>query len=183
MKEIPANCVLNKGVTGCGATTLAIKQNRSTIIAVPFVGLVKNKMEQNPELLGIYGEGDKTEEIREYVNSHPIIKVAVTYDSLNKVTTALSELDLSPYQGFHLVIDEYHLLLNSYSFRSNAIHSLLEEAKRFKDVTYISATPLEKDLWPEALKHLPEYRIEWPDTKQVSIRSYKVNRPLDYMAR
>ena len=40
MTEIPVNCVFNKGVTGCGATTLAITQPGNTIIAMPYVGLV-----------------------------------------------------------------------------------------------------------------------------------------------
>ena len=57
MTEIPANCILNKGITGCGATTLAIRQAGHTIIAMPFVGLIKNKEYQHSEVLGIYGSG------------------------------------------------------------------------------------------------------------------------------
>ena len=54
MAEIPTNCVLNKGITGCGATTLAIEQPRSTIIAMPFVGLVESKAHKHKDvLLGI----------------------------------------------------------------------------------------------------------------------------------
>ena len=68
-KEIPSNCILSKGVTGSGATTLAIKQAGHTIIAMPFVGLIDNKTAQHSELLGIYGKGDKTQEIQEYTRS------------------------------------------------------------------------------------------------------------------
>ena len=39
MEEIPANCILSKGTTGCGATTLATVQNTPTLIAMPFVEL------------------------------------------------------------------------------------------------------------------------------------------------
>ena len=66
MERIPENCVLSKGTTGCGATTLATEQDSPTIIAAPFVELIRNKAAQYPEndngrpvLLPIYGEGDK----------------------------------------------------------------------------------------------------------------------------
>ena len=107
MKEIPANCVLNKGVTGCGATTLAIKQPGHTIIAVPFVGLIKNKVAQHgDEILGICESGDKTEEIRQYLQGHPTVKILTTYDSLPKVSRILVSLGIDPYSDYHLVVDE-----------------------------------------------------------------------------
>ena len=107
MTEIPTNCVLNKGITGCGATTLAIQQSGHTIIAVPFVGLIQNKVHQHGDtLLGIYGEGDKTNEIADYIASHPIIKIMTTYDSLPKVCRILSKLGINPCEETHVVIDE-----------------------------------------------------------------------------
>lgn len=54
MGEIPTNCILNKRITGCGATTLAIEQPKPTIIAMPFVGLVESKAHKHKDvLLGI----------------------------------------------------------------------------------------------------------------------------------
>lgn len=106
MKEIPANCVLNKGITGCGATTLAIRQAGHTIIAMPYVGLIENKVKQEKGLIGIFGEGDKTEEIREYISTHQILKIATTYDSLSKVCKVLIELGFDAYSEAHLIIDE-----------------------------------------------------------------------------
>ena len=35
MERLPSNCVLDKGRTGCGATTLAIMQQGNTIITIP----------------------------------------------------------------------------------------------------------------------------------------------------
>lgn len=97
MKEIPANCVLNKGLTGCGATTLAIEQAAPTIIAVPYVGLIENKMAQHPDVLGIFGEGDKKNEINQYVGQHPDGKIITTYDSFPKVCSVLTDLGHNPY--------------------------------------------------------------------------------------
>ena len=134
MEEIPANCVLSKGTTGCGATTLATEQRTPTIIAAPFVELIGNKAAQYPDndngrpvLLPIYGEGDKTREIADYM---------------------------------HLCIDEWHLLLNQYSFRNRAIRNLLETARKFNRVTYMSATPIERKYWLEELADMPEYRVD-----------------------
>ena len=106
MTAIPANCILNKGITGCGATTLAIRQAGHTIIAMPFVGLIKNKEYQHSEVLGIYGSGDKTEKIKEYMQNNEILKIAVTYDSLPKLCRILIGPGFNPFKGSHLVIDE-----------------------------------------------------------------------------
>lgn len=106
MKEIPANVVLNKGITGCGATTLGIKQPGCTILAMPFVGLIQNKEKQHDNLLGVYGEGDKIAEIEDYLKEHPEYKIATTYESLQKVCDALELLGHNPYEEAHLLVDE-----------------------------------------------------------------------------
>ena len=177
MEEIPANCVLSKGTTGCGATTLATEQRTPTIIAAPFVELtiiaapfvelIGNKAAQYPDndsgrpvLLPIYGEGDKTREIAEYMSRHgDLPKIMTTYDSVPKVCGILTSLGYDPYETMHLCIDEWHLLLNQYSFRNRAIRNLLETARDFDRVTYMSATPIERRYWLEELADMPEYRI------------------------
>ncbi len=168
MEKIPENCVLNKGTTGCGATTLATVQNTPTLIAAPFTELIRNKAAQFPEnsenkpvLLPIYGEGDKTREIADYMDRHgDLPKIMTTYDSVPKVCRILDSLGYDPYGYMHLCVDEWHLLFNQYSFRNSAIRNLLSTAKDFKRVTYMSATPIERDYWLEELLGLPEYRIE-----------------------
>ena len=153
MEEIPANCILSKGTTGCGATTLATIQKTPTIIAMPFVELIGNKAMQFPEnsdgrpvLLPIYGEGDKTREIREYMDRHgDLPKIATTYDSVPKVCSILASLGYDPYRDMHLCVDEWHTLFNQYSFRNRAIRNLLATAKDFGRVTYMSATPIERE--------------------------------------
>lgn len=146
MTEIPANCVLSKGITGCGATTLAIRQPGNTIIAVPFVGLIENKVAQHgDELLGIYGEGDKTKEITDYIAGHSPVKIMTTYDSLSKVCSVLKNAGISPETEYHLVVDEWHILFQAYLFRNNAVRSLLDLARQFNKTTYVSATPIERE--------------------------------------
>ena len=94
-------------MTGCGATSLALEQKGSTILAVPFVGLIENKKAKYKDaLLGIYGEGDKTADVAAYLLDHPIYKIAVTYDSLPKLVRTLKKLGHDPYREAFLAIDE-----------------------------------------------------------------------------
>ena len=168
MEKIPENCILSKGTTGCGATTLATVQKTPTLIAAPFVELIRNKALQFPEndngkpvLLPIYGEGDKTKEIAQYMQRHgELPKIITTYDSVPKVCSILDSLGYDLYREMHLCVDEWHLLFNQYSFRNSAIRNLLLTAKDFERVTYMSATPIEREYWLEELMWLPEYRIE-----------------------
>ena len=89
--------------------------------------------------------------------SHSLIKIATTYDSLPKVCAILQEQGIKVYEDIHLVVDEWHILFQAYMFRDNAIKELLKECKKFQNVTFISATPIEKKYW---LKELQGYREE-----------------------
>lgn len=94
-------------MTGCGATSLAIEQKGSTILAVPFVGLIENKKKRYGDaLLGVYGKGDKTEEVASYLSEHREYKIAVTYDSLPKLVRTMRALGHDPYKDAFLAIDE-----------------------------------------------------------------------------
>ena len=111
MKEIPTNCVFNKGVTGCGATTLAIKQPGNTILALPFVGLVENKAGINPEMLSLHGgigsnPAERRRMIEAYITSHKTNKIATTYDLIPFVCDVLINLGIDPYQDYFLFVDE-----------------------------------------------------------------------------
>lgn len=156
--EIPVNCIFNKGKTGCGGTEVAINQKGHTIIAMPFVNLVKNKEIPNErrkhDVFGVHGD-ITNQEIIEYANSHDTLKILVVYDSLPRLKNVLSGLGYDVYRDFFLLIDEYHVLFNQYSFRNDAIKRLLEIAPNFERVTYMSATPIEQEFILEELTQLP----------------------------
>ena len=151
-------------LTGCGAKTLAIRQKRDTIIAVPFTALIANKTEQKENrdvLLGLYGESDSFKSaLASYMESHATVKIMTTYDSLPKVCSSLTELGYDPYGRAQLVVDEWHLLLMSYAFRGDAIRGVLNEARQFGNVTYISATPVEEKFWFPEMQGLRKMEIE-----------------------
>ena len=160
MKRLPSNCVLDKGRTGCGATTLAIRQQGNAIITVPYVNLIKSKESQHGDiLLGVY-EGTGRDEILDYAKSHSTHKIMVTYDSLPKVIDALADEGYDVQNGYQLVIDEWQVILNSYDFRPDAMQGLLKSAERFKDVIYMTATPVKPRYMPDEMKHLQRVKIQ-----------------------
>lgn len=108
MTEIPINCLFNKKQTGCGATELAIRNSIPTIIAMPYVALVKNKTiyrKDDLSVLGVY-EGVTEQEIIAYAQSHSPLKIAVTYDSLPRTIKALQSIGIDPYKDTFLLVDE-----------------------------------------------------------------------------
>ena len=183
MAEIPANCLFNKKQTGCGATELAIRNSIPTIIAMPYVALVKNKTiyrKDDISVLGVY-EGVGEQDIIDYVKSHSPLKIAATYDSLPRTIKALQSAGLDPYKELFLLVDEWHVLFNSYSFRHTAIKNLLAEAAKFERATYMTATPIEREYVLEELKHLPICEINWPHLIEVNIRSRQTTKPDRYI--
>ena len=80
MDELPVNCLFNKKQTGCGATELAIRNSIPTIIAMPYVALVKNKTIYRKDAISVLGvyEGIQEQDIIDYAKSHSPLKIAVT---------------------------------------------------------------------------------------------------------
>jgi len=72
MTEIPPNCIFDKGRTGCGGTELALTNGKHTIIVMPYVNLVVNKVQQHGgKVLGVY-QGIHDEDIENYINTHEL---------------------------------------------------------------------------------------------------------------
>ena len=108
MTEIPVNCLFNKKQTGCGATELAIRNSIPTIIAMPYVALVKNKTIYRNDavsVLGVY-ESITEQEIIDYARNHSPLKIAVTYDSVPRTINALQSIGINPYDDTFLLVDE-----------------------------------------------------------------------------
>lgn len=170
--ELPKNCLFDKGKVGCGGTTLAIENDEPYVICVPFQSLVINKISQYPndrfdgELLGVL-EGVGVQDIMSYVKRVKIPKIIVTYDSLPKVLAAVDAKD------YNLLIDEYHILLTQYAFRSGAINGVLDNYKKFKSYCFMTATPIEDEFILPALKGLDVVKQDWNDTIECKVTTIK----------
>ena len=185
MTTIPENCIFNKHITGCGATELALRNDVPTIIAMPYVSLVKNKTlyrKDNLNILGVYSD-ISNDAIANYAHQSDSIKIATTYDSLPRVVETLKQVNANPYKDTFLLVDEWHTLFNSYEFRYSAISNLLRYASQFERATYMSATPIEPKYMLEQLRHLPITEIVWPQQKEVKVISAQTSHPDRYVMR
>ena len=172
INELPTNCLFDKGKVGCGGTSLAIECDKPYVICVPFVSLVENKLAQYPNerrkeaILGVYAGINKTD-IKKYIESVECPKIVITYDSLYKV------MDIINPKEYNLLIDEYHLLFNQYSFRREAIQSVLKCYNKFKTYTFMTATPLEEEFILDELKDINLIKQDWDDVINVKVQAVK----------
>ena len=162
--ELPNDCLFMKGSVGAGGTTIALTENRNTIIAVPYTEMIKNKENQvnvnadglyPHKVLGVYqGVSDKV--IKDFILcSSSNVKIMVTYDSLSRVMNLIDPND------YHLLIDESHLLMQQYIFRYNAVSSVLANYSKFNSFTFMSATPIKEEYKLKELKGLDEVECIW----------------------
>lgn len=168
MNELPTNCIFDKGKVGAGGTTIALKSKDNFVLCVPFKNLIINKVNQFPngEILGVDGNTNKKDVI-EYISSHNNKKIMVTYDSLEKLTNWINPKE------FNILIDEYHILFQSYSFRRDAARNVLNNYEKYKTFTFMSATMLEDDFILDELINIPIVKCEWEDVKEVEVQSIK----------
>jgi len=173
--ELPTNCLFDKGITGCGGTELALRNEVDTIIAVPTVNLIQNKVGQHGDnVLGVY-EGVTCYDVDNYLSNHSKKKIMVTYDSLPRLINTIGQY---AYQDFFLLVDEWHVLFNSYVFRKDAIKGVLEEAPKFDAVTYMTATPIEEKYLFQEFRNLPIVEVVWPNAKKIKVISQPTNNPI-----
>lgn len=174
MQDLPHNVIFDKGIVGCGGTTIAIKNSENYVIAVPYVSLVENKIKQNPDVLGVYSK-TKDKDIVDYLNDNSKVhKIMTTYDSLCRVVDLIKcNSDTTKYR---LLVDEYHLLFTNYSFRFEAVTCVLENYTKFKSFCFMTATLLEDDFILKELQHIPIVEAEWSNTKIVTVNSMKCSK-------
>lgn len=171
--ELPHNCLFNKGIPGCGGTTIALTNEDNYVICVPFVSLIENKCNQYPNVLGVF-KGVSVNAIKDYLSTEGIKKIIVTYDSLIKVVNILKSSNLL--NKFNLLVDEYHLLFTQYSFRHEAVMTVLNNYDKFKYYCFMTATPVENEFILEELKHINSFKVEWETTREITVDAIKCNK-------
>lgn len=156
--ELPKG-ILNKGVTGCGATSVAIQDEHKTIICSPRINLIKNKVGQHEGLLGVFGDV-KNNEIIAYLEKAEMPKIMVTYDSMPRLAKLIDDKS-----DWRVVVDEYQYLLIDSGFRSDKAIALLDAVNEFDYVTYLSATPIADKYIQrmEQFKDVPYTELIWGD--------------------
>lgn len=140
MKEIPTNCILSKRIPGCGATTLELETDRSSIIVVPNVPVIISKCRKYPNLLGVY-EKVNIGQIIEYLHTNRLHKIMTTPESMCKVKVACERCDINLYTSFFLLMDECHQLIKDADYRPDIVVHMADFFL-FSRRALVSATPI-----------------------------------------
>ena len=172
--ELPRG-IVNKGITGCGATTLAIEDEHKTIICSPRINLIKNKCQQHKGTLAVYGDV-RNGEIEDYLRNSPKPKLLATYDSVPRLNALIKDRS-----DWRVVVDEYQYLLIDSSFKSETEIALLETLKGFPYVTYISATPIADRymLQMDWFKDMPYTVLEWDNVEKRVVKRVQSKSPIN----
>ena len=186
LEDLPHNCIFNKVVTGCGGTTVVLKNTEDYIIAVPTTELIINKTGRTDAGLStlcfddreqlVYGLfGKYTANIRKelvcYLQTSGTKKIICTYDKLPMLIGLLRP------KNFRLLIDEYHCLLKAYSYRQKAIDGVLENFRQFKSFCFMSATPILPSFKPDCLQDIEEVQAQWNELDKMKVQLIQTNKP------
>ena len=174
-------CILNKAVTGCGATTMYLADPFPTILCSPRRALMFCKADSDQFKDKVYLFRNETdpddanpidlenrmmEYIRRcdnpFVNEHMPPKILVSYDSFKYVVRRLmAEGSLQRYQ---VIVDECQAIFTDSSFKGQVDIEFLESLKRIPNrIVFLSATPYLEDylnLLPE-FQNLPYVQLVW----------------------
>lgn len=145
LSEIPTNIILDKVITGCGATTLEIESQRHSIIIEPNVPVILGKKQKFPEICPVY-ESTTVEDIQKYLLTKVtdgFAKIITTPEGFkSKVLKAIDDNRAFPRRKFFLLFDECEKLVQDVDFRGN-ICLPMDDFFEFHHKAMVSATPIE----------------------------------------
>lgn len=161
-KMIPTNTILNKTLTGLGATHSEIYSKRNSIIIEPNVPVILGKLDENENLEAVY-EKCVPYNIERYLKMDiPYKKIITTPESFPKIRKAAQKLNINIYKEYFCLFDECEKLTQDIDYRRKISQPIYDFFK-FKQKAFVSATPL-KMSHPEferqgfqLLKIVPDY--------------------------
>lgn len=187
LQDLPHNCIFNKVVTGCGATTVALFNGENYVIAVPTKELIVNKTglieagiaeivspdKKKQSVFGLFGTFSYQVKnlLKEYAKSEGVKKIICTYDKMKYLVDYLNPAD------FRLLVDEYHILLKAYSYRDKAINGVMDTFKSYKSFCFMSATPISAEFTPSILSGIEQIDAEWKEVDTLQVKLEQTNKP------
>lgn len=171
--------ILDKRLTGCGATEKFLRDDTPVIIAMPRKHLLYNKLSQHLYdgvfLYRFLSEkqyfshkkpsDDQIKEFDELLTNYLLgggKKILTTYDSLSKIIAIMKKAGIDP-DDFKVIVDEMQQILGDAPIKANIEHQFYLALKNFKTVIYLSATPFLSEYldMSEQFKTLPLVRLVW----------------------
>ena len=101
-ENIPSNVILDKTLTGLGATHTELHSNRNSIIIEPNVPVIIEKTKDNPDWLAVW-EKCTPSKVEKYLQStNKRKKLICTPESFSKIRKAANKLNLNIYTDYFL---------------------------------------------------------------------------------
>ena len=139
---IPTNTILNKTLTGLGATHSEIHSKRNSIIIEPNVPVILGKLNENENLEAVY-EKCTPYKIEKYLKMDiPYKKIITTPESFPKIRKAAQKLNINIYKEYFCLFDECEKLTQDVDYRRK-ISQPIYDFFQFEQKAFVSATPLE----------------------------------------
>lgn len=138
---IPSNCILDKTLTGLGATHSEIHCKRSSIIIEPNVPVILGKLDENENLEAVYAKCTPYS-LKKYLQMDiQYKKIITTPESFHKIRKAAEELHINIYNSFFCLFDECEKVTQDVDYRRKISQPIYDFFK-FKQKAFVSATPL-----------------------------------------
>ena len=138
---IPTNSILNKTLTGLGATHSEINSKRSSIIIEPNVPVILGKLGDNENLEAVYAKCTPYN-LKKYLQMDiEYKKIITTPESFKKIRKAAEELDINIYKTFFCLFDECEKVTQDIDYRRK-ISQPIYDFFQFEQKAFVSATPL-----------------------------------------
>ena len=138
---IPSNCILNKTLTGLGATHSEIHSKRSSIIIEPNVPVILGKLDENENLEAVYAKCTPYN-LKKYLQMDiQYKKIITTPESFKKIRKAAEELHINIYKTFFCLFDECEKVTQDIDYRRK-IAQPIYDFFQFEQKAFVSATPL-----------------------------------------
>lgn len=138
---IPSNCILNKTLTGLGATHSEIHSKRSSIIIEPNVPVILGKLDDNENLEAVYAKCTPYN-LKKYLQMDiEYKKIITTPESFYKIRKAAEELNINIYKTFFCLFDECEKVTQDVDYRRK-ISQPIYDFFQFEQKAFVSATPL-----------------------------------------
>lgn len=161
---IPTNCILNKTLTGLGATHSEIHSKRSSIIIEPNVPVILGKLDENETLEAVYAKCTPYN-LKKYLQMDiQYKKIITTPESFHKIRKAAEELGINIYKTFFCLFDECEKVTQDIDYRRK-ISQPIYDFFRFEQKAFVSATPL---------------HMSHPDFERQGFQMVKVEPSFDY---
>ena len=180
---IPSNIILNKTITGIGATYTEIKSQRNSVIVEPNRPVIKGKCAQakhkDDNLIGVY-QGVNRKDIVKYLEktkkSGKYIKIMTTPESFPKVIDALEEVDIDIRYNCFLLFDECEKITKDCDYR-NDITLPMDLFFECQNKAMVSATPI-TDLSDPRFNSFKHIVIDPMDDYKIGLNLYTTNNVL-----